>query len=72
MAPKTYVWSEDYEAAVLELDPQKIIARIDKAEATINERSSQLHRESGPCAEELQYMTQALRVLTILREISAK
>jgi len=72
MRPKAYVWSGDYEAAVLELDPPRLKSWIAKAEATINQRRAELLQESAPCAEELQAISQALRVLAILREISER
>ena len=72
MRPKTYVWSGDYAAAVLELDPPRLKSQIANAEATINQRRAELLQESAPCAEELYAISQALRVLTILREISGR
>lgn len=68
----SYVWTEQYQAAILELDSEKLAAQITRAEAAIQQREVELLRESPVGPDELQAIAKALRVLTLLRDIAEK
>jgi len=68
----SYVWTEQYQAAVLELDSEKLCAQIARAEAAIHQRKTEFLQEASASPDELGNITRALRVLTLLREIAEK
>ena len=72
MQTPSYVWTEQYQAAVLEPDSAKLTAQITKAEAAIQQRRAELLPESSVSPDELRAIARALRVLTLLREIAEK
>lgn len=66
-------WDELYRAAILELDPKKLVERIQLAEQSIREQLGQL--EDGPPAgdrNEKQLMYDALQTLSNLRRLSSR
>ncbi|HVB08447.1 MAG TPA: hypothetical protein VNF00_05810 [Candidatus Acidoferrales bacterium] len=66
-------WNELYEAAILELDPRKLIECVRAAEQAIRERLSALERErSAGTSDERQFMYDALQTLSNLRRIGAR
>ena len=72
MRPPFYVWQEDYQAAVLEIDPAQLASKIAKAEPAIQERKTQLLKDPEGSADELEAIARALRVVSILKEITQK
>jgi hypothetical protein len=67
-----YVWAEQYQTAVFELDSEKLFAEISKAEALIQRRKAELLQESPASSAELAAIARALQVLIQLREIEQK
>jgi len=67
-----YSWTEHYQAAVLELDSAKIQEKAIQAETLIQQRRKELLQEPSPNANEVQAIANALRVLTLLKEIANK
>lgn len=72
MEPVSYVWTEQYQAAVLELNSEKLLDQVVKAEALIHQLQAELHNESSTDGDELEAIARALQVLGQLREISQK
>jgi hypothetical protein len=68
----SYVWTEQYQSAVLELDAEKLLTQIAKAEALIQQRKAELIHEPPDGSEELEAIARALQVLTQLRVIGQK
>jgi len=68
----SYSWTEHYEAAVLELDHERLLAQITKAEALIERRKEELQHTASTGDEERQAIIKALRVLALLKEIAGK
>jgi len=64
-----YSWTEHYQAAVLELDPARMQEKAIQGEDLIQQRRQEVFRGSSPNADEAQAITNALRVLTLLKEI---
>jgi hypothetical protein len=71
VTPESSVWSQDYAAAFLEHDAEKLRVRITKTEQAIQQRRTELLQEASK-SHELDAIVRALRVLTILRGISEK
>ena len=67
-----YIWTEQYEAAVFEVDSAIMKDRATKAEELIEERREELLRQASRDATELQAVTKALAVLTVLKGIADK
>jgi hypothetical protein len=67
-----YVWTEQYQSAVLELDSQDPLVQIAKAERLIKNRETELLQGATSDSTELGDIARALRVLTLLREIGQK
>ena len=68
-----YVWTEQYQAAVLELGMEDPLAEIAKAEVLIRSRKVVLLQGSQATdSSELAAIARALRVLTLLRELEQK
>lgn len=65
---KDGLWQESYRA-VLELDPTKLVKRIEAARAAIQHRTEQLPGSSGIAEEERQAMTDALENLRALQRV---
>ena len=66
-------WEELYRAAVLELDPKKLVERIEVAEQSIREQLGRL--EDGPGSadrNEKQSMYDALQTLSDLRRLGSR
>ena len=61
-------WEKLYRAALLESDRSKLLRRIEDAEAAIRERSRSLSRPPGNNGKEQGAITQALHILSLLRE----
>ena len=61
-------WRALYEAAVLELDPEKIPARIAEAQRAVMDRMEDLNRSSD--GAESQALMNALNVLRDLRKMA--
>ena len=59
-------WVEPYQAAVLEMNPTKMAARIGVAESAIKARIADI--SSPPAEEELIALKDALRVLRLLEK----
>jgi hypothetical protein len=72
LLPASYVWTEQYQSAVLELDSEKLTAQITNAEKAIQQRKAELVQEPSASTDELQAIARALRVLTLLRDIAEK
>jgi hypothetical protein len=60
-------WRKEYEAALLEVDLQKLAARVRVAEAAIHARAASLNGQAT--ADELIAMEDALNNLHLLRRI---
>jgi hypothetical protein len=63
-----YNWQQEYEAAILETDPQRRLPRVVAAQGAINARLRQLQSDSGGTPEERQSLIDAMRGLQILRQ----
>ena len=61
-------WKTPYEAAILELDPNKLQQRISEAHQAILDRVEQLR--TRPSDREQQALDDALRNLRVLRKLS--
>lgn len=59
-------WIDLYRAALLELDPQKLIHRITEANTAIRARIEVLLMDNGGTREERQALADAIRALTTL------
>jgi hypothetical protein len=60
-------WQELYQAALLELRPEELRQRIEKAEGAIQKRLTELSRDDSDSAQESQALDDALRGLRVLR-----
>ena len=67
-----YVWTEQYQAAVLELDAEKLFAQIARTQVLLQMRRAELLCELPSNNEELGAITRALQVLSQLQEIEQK
>lgn len=68
----TYVWAKEYESAVLELDSEKLMAKIGEAEIAIQQRKAELLQKTPVPADELAAMVRASRALNVLKEITQR
>lgn len=68
----SYSWTEQYQAAVLEPDSEKMQDQATRAATLIERRKEELLREPLPNAAELQAIEKAVKVLALLREIANK
>jgi len=59
-------WQHEYEAAVLELDPKKVLERLTAAETAIFNRLQAMSHSSG-CAGERQAIENAQAMLRVLK-----
>ena len=59
-------WQHEYEAAVLELDPKKLLERVTAAETAIVNRL-QVISHSSDCAAERRDIEYALTILRVLK-----
>ncbi|MGB9203131.1 MAG: hypothetical protein WCB94_04045 [Terriglobales bacterium] len=66
----TAAWKQLYAAAVLELDDAKLPGRIAKARAAIRDRTADSPTNSSE--EERRELSDALRILHVLEEMSTK
>jgi len=62
-------WNELYEAAVFELNPIRLIVRVDSARSSINARLEDLNRLLYDTSVERRRLTDALRMLDMLLKI---
>lgn len=60
------VWMELYRAAMLELDPEKLPGRVERAIAAVEERARQLSGRNGD-GEEQDALRDAMQNLRVLR-----
>ena len=67
-----YVWTEQYQAAVFELDAEKLFAQIARTQVLLQMRRAELLHDSPSNTEELGAITRALQVLGQLQEIEQK
>ena len=72
MRPSSYVWAQEYESAVLELDREKLIVKIAKAETAIQQRRAELLQQTPISADELEAIERASRALSALNEIAQR
>jgi hypothetical protein len=61
-------WEKLYRAAVLNVDLGKRLKRIEKAEVAIRERLGRLSLSQGSDGKEQDAITQALHILSLLRQ----
>ena len=61
-------WEKLYRAAVFESDRNKLLRRINDAEAAIQKRSRSLSKPPGNNGKEQDAIARALHVLNLLRE----
>jgi len=67
-----YVWAQEYESAVLELDREKLIVKIAKAETALQQRRAELLQQTPISADELEAIERASRALSALNEIAQR
>ena len=72
MPLSSYVWAKEYESAVLELDPEKLLAKIAEAETAIQQRKAELLQKTPSGSDELESIARALRALEALKAIAQK
>ena len=72
MRPASYVWANEYESAVLELDPEKLVVRIAEAQTAIQQRKAELLQKPHINSDELEAISRALRALNALKEIAQR
>jgi hypothetical protein len=65
---KQYVWTGLYEAALFEIDDKKSPSCLEAAKAAIDRRLTEVQVEHDSSPEELRAITNALRVLQVLRK----
>jgi len=70
--PVSYVWTEEYQSAVLETDYETLMVKIAKAETTIQQRNAELLQKSPANSDELEAIARALRVLHVLKDIAQR
>jgi hypothetical protein len=65
------LWQELYRAAMLELDPTKLVKKIEAARTAIERRNEELpgSNRNGSAEEERQVMTDALENLRALQRV---
>ena len=63
----TESWREPYRAAILELDPAKLLQRIPEAEGAVIARARELFQDSGSNPEEAEDLDDAMYALKALR-----
>jgi hypothetical protein len=61
-------WEKLYRAAIIEPDRSKLLQRVEVAEAAILERSRRLSESPPNRGKEQEAITQALHILSLLRE----
>jgi hypothetical protein len=64
---KQYVWTGLYEIALFETDDKKLPCCLDAARAAIDRRLTEIQVERVSSPEELRAITNALRILQVLR-----
>ena len=64
---KQYVWTRLYEAALFEIDDKKLPSCLEATKAAIDRRLTEIQVEHNSSPEELRAITNALRVLQVLR-----
>jgi hypothetical protein len=64
---KQYVWTGLYETALFEIDDKKLPSCLEAAKAAIDRRLTEIQVVHDSSPEELRAITNALRVLQILR-----
>jgi hypothetical protein len=64
---KNYVWTGLYEAALFEIDDKKLPSCLEEAKAAIDRRLTEIQVEHDSSPEELRAITNALRILQVLR-----
>ena len=72
MRPSSYVWAQEYESAVLELDREKLIVKIAKAETALQQRRAELLQQTPISADELEAIERASCALSALNEIAQR
>ena len=72
MRASCYVWAQEYESAVLELDREKLIVKIAKAETAIQQRRAELLQKTPISSDELEAIERASRALSVLNEIAQR
>jgi len=72
LRPSSYVWAQEYESAVLELDREKLIVKIAKAETAIQQRRAELLQQTPISADELEAIERASRALSALNELAQR
>jgi hypothetical protein len=70
-APR-YIWTEEYQAAIFEVDLEKMKNHATKAEELILRRRGELLREPSPDADEVEAIARALAALAVLKGIADK
>lgn len=65
MLPASYVWTEQYQSAVLELDSEKLTAHITNAEKAIRQRKAELVQEPSASTDELQAIGESFACLDV-------
>lgn len=64
---KQYVWTGLYEAALFETDDKKLPSYLEAPKAAIDRRLTEIQVEHHSSPEELRAITNALRILQVLR-----
>jgi len=72
LRPSSYVWAQEYESAVLELDREKLIVKIAKAETALQQRRAELLQQTPISADELEAIERASCALSALNEIAQR
>lgn len=72
MRPASYAWANEYESAILELDPEKLMVKIVEAEAAIQQRKTELLQKIPVNSGELEAIARASRALNVLKEIAQR
>ena len=72
LRPRSYVWAEKYEAAILELDRKKLPIKIAEAETAIQQRKAELHQKTPISSDEVEAIERASRALNVLKEIAQR
>jgi hypothetical protein len=71
VAATEYNWTEPYQAALFELNPEKISDQIIKAEDVIQKRRMEL-LQASKVGDELNAIEQALKALSQLMEVTQR
>lgn len=72
MRPACYVWAKEYESAILELNSEKLMAKIAEAEKAIQQRQVELLPKIPINSDELEAIARASRALNVLKEIAQR